>query len=204
MNSVWKLAMLVSVAVCIGAWPGIAAAESEEAGQELQSYFSNANTTGGQAFVNIIAPLEGNETATSPANPVGSLSILMDGSIRILATSPNATPPPPGDSIFPGENCDPSTSVCCDPTGTATGFSVSRNFGLGTELVAWASHIQGTQITESEFQANSPEYVGVGSGEEILPDPITLPEACSDITQLGSGAGVCSCPFEFNSTSGPT
>ncbi|MFZ0887716.1 MAG: hypothetical protein WA005_04625 [Candidatus Binataceae bacterium] len=33
----------------------------------MQNYFSNANTTGGQAFVNITAPLEGNETATNPA-----------------------------------------------------------------------------------------------------------------------------------------
>ena len=38
------------------AWSGMAAAESEEAGTELQNYFSNANTTGGQAYVNIIPP----------------------------------------------------------------------------------------------------------------------------------------------------
>lgn len=30
------------------AWSGMAAAESEEAGVELQNYFSNANTTGGR------------------------------------------------------------------------------------------------------------------------------------------------------------
>ena len=123
----WAL-LMVLIGLCIAAWSGKPAAESEEAGQALQSYFSNANTTGGQAFVNITAPLEGNATATSPAvkqgetcamiyvfdtaqnmqaccgcpltadglltlrisanlapNPVGSLSILMDGSIRIDA-----------------------------------------------------------------------------------------------------------------------
>src|SRR5579862_5321660 len=62
----WAL-LIVSIALCIATWTGVGAPESEEAGQELQSYFSNANTTGGQAFVNITAPLEGNETATSPA-----------------------------------------------------------------------------------------------------------------------------------------
>jgi hypothetical protein len=242
-----ELALLVAMSVCVAAWSGIAAAESEETGQELQSYFSNANTTGGQAFVNITAPLEGNATATNLAvkkgetcamiyvfdtaqdlqsccgcpltadglltlsisgnlapNPVGSLSILMDGSIRILATFPNATPPPPGDSLFPGENCDPSTGACCDPTARASGFSLESVFGLSNELTAWASHIQGTQITESEFQANSPEYIGAVDDDEILPDPIALPEACSAITQLGSGAGVCTCPFEFAAPSGPT
>src|SRR5208283_336000 len=55
--------ILLAVAIATFAWSGIAAAESEEAGQELQNYFSNAETTGGQAYVNITAPLEGNSTA---------------------------------------------------------------------------------------------------------------------------------------------
>jgi len=38
---------------------------------ELQNYFSNANTTGGQAFVNITAPLEGDPTASTPAARAG-------------------------------------------------------------------------------------------------------------------------------------
>jgi hypothetical protein len=284
MKRIWKLAMLVSVGVCVAAWWGIAAAESEEAGEELQNYFSNANTSGGQAFVNITAPLEGNRTASSLAvkkgeicamiyvfdtaqdlqsccgcpitadglltlsisgnlapNPVGSTSILMDGSIRILSSFPNAIPPPPGDSLFPGENCDPSTFQCCDPAARTTGNTVTP----GSELVAWASHIQGTQITENEFQAaipatgttttamsssSSPSSSSFESSSEtaatrgrvetveakdvfvrnklhaslrskqieLLDDPEFggLPQACADITQLGSGAGTCTCPSE--------
>src|SRR5579862_2690102 len=187
----WAL-LIVSIALCIATWTGVGAPESEEAGQELQSFFSNANATGGQAFVNITAPLEGNETATSPAvnqgetcamiyvfdtaqnmqsccgcpltadglltfsisgnlapNPVGSLSILMDGSIRIVSTLPNSIPGlPPGPDIY----CDPATSVCCDPAATLDGNTITP----ASELVAWASHIQGTQITESEFLVSDP------------------------------------------------
>ena len=157
MRRIFKLALLVSIGVCVAAWAGIAAAESEEAGTELQNYFSNANTTGGQAFVNITAPLEGNLTATDPTvregetcamiyvfndaqamqaccgcpvtadglltinvttqlanSPAATETLLHDGTIRIVSTLPNAFPGDPvGDNVF----CDPSTSVCCDPTG---------------------------------------------------------------------------------------
>jgi hypothetical protein len=234
MNSMWKLAMLLSVAACIAAWSGIAAAESEEAGRELQNYFSNANTTGGQGTVYVVNPIEGGErcamiyvfdtaqdlqvccgcpisaealltlsiSGNLAPNPVGSLSILMDGSIRILATMTNATPPPPGDSLSPGENCDPFTSSCCDPTAAVT---AAVPMGGVPELVAWATHIQNTQITESEFLVELPSGgfvdggVVPGNGSFGLPiegsgDPVELPQACSAITQLGSGAGVCTCP----------
>jgi hypothetical protein len=199
-----------------------------EAGQELESYFSNANTTGGQAFINITAPLEGNETATNPAvnqgetcamiygfdtaqnmqvccgcpitadglltlqistnlapNPVGSSSILMDGSIRILSTLPNSIPGlPPGPDIF----CDPATSVCCDPAASLNGNTLTP----ASELVAWASHVQNSQITESEFlvtnSADPPP-------PEEPSDRSSLPEACAEILALGTGSGVCTCPF---------
>src|SRR5580693_3094398 len=187
----WAL-LTVSIGLCIAAWSGKPAAESEEAGQALQSYFSNANATGGQAFVNIVAPLEGNATGSTPAltrgetcamiyvfdtaqnmqaccgcpitadglltlqistnlapNPVGSLTILMDGSIRIVSTLPNSIPGlPPGPDIY----CDPATSVCCDPAATLDGNTLTP----ASELVAWASHIQDTQIAESEFQVTLP------------------------------------------------
>src|SRR5579862_4947757 len=130
MTRVFKSALLLLVGACIATWVGIAAAESEEAGQELQSYFSNANTTGGQGNVVINAPLEAGETCAMiyvfdtaqnlqsccgcpltpdglltlristniAADTVGSLSastLLVDGSIRIVSTLPNATPPLP-------------------------------------------------------------------------------------------------------------
>src|SRR5579862_874516 len=196
LKRVHALALLaVSIVLGIAAWSGKPAAESEEAGVELQSYFSNANTTGGQAFVNITAPLEGSATATNPGaqqgeicaniygfdtaqnlqtccgcpitadglltlsisgniapNPVGSTSILIDGSIRILASDPNGNP--------------------------------------SAELAAWASHIENSQITESEFLADFPDSSELDE----------LPAACADIIQLGSGAGVCDCGFPTKPT----
>jgi hypothetical protein len=232
MKRVLALALLlVSISLCIAWWTGIAAAESEEAGQELETYFSNANTTGGLANVNIIDPIEGPEicamiyvfdtaqdmqaccgcpitaeglltlsiSGNLAPNPVGSTAILMDGSIRVLASTTNAAPPPPGDSLFPGETCDPHTFRCCDPGARSGALNVGEFEG---ELVAWAGHIQGSQITESEFLVDPPDYTGPIS--EIVEDPVSLPEACAAITQLGSGAGVCTCPLGESSTTGPT
>ena len=68
MKGIWALALLVSIGLCIAAWSGMAVAEEEESGQELQNYFSNANVgVAGNALVNIIAPFEGNPTAANPA-----------------------------------------------------------------------------------------------------------------------------------------
>ena len=216
--------ILLTAAIASFAWPGMAAAESEEAGTELQNYFSNAGTTGGQAFVNITAPLEGNERATTPAlregetcamiyvfntdqamlaccgcpvtadglltlNVSGSLAgnpvtgtILHDGTIRILSSLPNASPPPPPVETPAYEGCDLTTGVCCDPTAASTGFTLTP----GNELVAWATHIQNTQVTEDEFQADVPDSEELNNG---------LPGACADVTALGSGQGVCTCIF---------
>ena len=59
--------ILLAAAIATFAWSGMAAAEPEEYGTELQNYFSNASyPLGGQAYVNIIAPLEGDPTATAP------------------------------------------------------------------------------------------------------------------------------------------
>ena len=72
MKGIWALALLVSIGLCVAAWSGMAAAEEEEAGQELQNYFSNANVDmAGNALVNITAPFEGNATIASGAGKVG-------------------------------------------------------------------------------------------------------------------------------------
>ena|SRR5208337_1827524 len=63
--------ILLAAAVATLAWAGMAAAESEEAGEEVQNYFSFAHTTGGQGFVNVTAPFEGNMTASSPVEQEG-------------------------------------------------------------------------------------------------------------------------------------
>jgi hypothetical protein len=211
-------------AVVVSSAGNCGAADNSPCAFELHNYFSNANTSGGQAAVNITAPIEGISGAPTPAlqkgetcamiyifdtaqnmqaccgcpitadglltlsisgnlatSPVGSTSLLMDGSIRIMPTFPNATPPAPGDSLFPGENCDASTAVCCDPGGRAAGNVVAP----GSKLVAWAQHIQSAQITESEFQTNAPTAVELNDG---------LPQTCADITALGTGTGQCTCP----------
>jgi hypothetical protein len=233
----WGL-LMVSICVCIATWCGIAAAESEEAGLELQTYFSNANTTGGLANVNVTLPLEGvstcamiyvfdthqnlqvccgcpitndglltlNVSGNLAPNPVGSTSILSDGSIRIVSADFND----PSMSHFAGENCLPNSTLCCDPSARFNGNRLSFN----GELVAWATHVQASQITESEFVVKIPVSAGVCAGAapsvacfdgtvEGSGDPGELPEACADIIQLGSGAGVCTCPSEGRTT-GPT
>ena len=213
----------------------LAAAESEEYGTELQNYFSNANTTGGQAYVNIIAPLEVDPTATTPYavegetcamiyvfnteqamqaccgcpltpdqlltlsvttqlanNPVALGTLVHDGSIRILSSYPNAVPGyPPGPDVF----CDTNTGVCCDPTASRSGFTLT----LGSELVAWGDHIQNTAITETVFQADVPTAAELT--DEGLEDG--LPQACAAILHLGSSQGVCTCSFGDPSVSGP-
>ena len=217
-------AILLAVAIATFGWSGMAAAESEEAGTELQNYFSNANSSGGQAYINITAPLEGNESATTralregetcamiyvfndaqamqaccgcpvtadglltlnitvqlAANPVATGTLLHDGTIRILSSLPNDTPPAPGDSLPSYEFCDSATSVCCDPTAANTGFTLTP----ANELVAWGGHIQTTQITETEFMADVPDATELNDG---------LPEACDDIVRLGSSQGTCTCP----------
>ena len=193
----------------------------KEFGQELQNYFSNAGTTGGTAFVQITASLEGNETGATPAAREGELCAmiyvfdtsqslqaccgcpvtadglltlnistqlaanpvsppLQNGSMRIVPTLPNFIEPFP-DNLPPGVNCDLNTSVCCNPTGSDTGNSLTPS-GV---LQAWSQHIQNTAITESEFQRHTPDSVELSDG---------LPEACADITQLGTGQGACTCP----------
>ena len=193
---------------------------SPAAGIELQDYFSNANTTGGQGFVNITSPFEGNQTATNPVlqegemcamiyvlntdqaveaccgcpitadglltlsisgnlapNPVASGKILHDGSIRILSTAVNSAIT--GLTLPRGVNCDAVTGACCDPTAGGGAKPLVPQL----DLVAWANHVQNTQITEAEFQATP-------SAESDL---TSLPSACAFAIEAGSGQGVCTC-----------
>ncbi len=235
MKRVSELALLVLAAIVAGATPAFAQQEYPSV-QELQNYFSNAQTTGGQAYVNIIAPQEGNTTGATAAlregetcamiyvfnteqslqaccgcpvtadglltlnittqlagNPVALGKLLQDGVIRIIPTYPNASPPGQGINQPAYEGCDANTGACCDPTavpaldGDPDGDTVTSN-----QLVAWGDHIQNTQITETEFDSESVLEIGVEPEEEY--DAYGLPEACADITRLGSGQGACTCP----------
>ena len=230
-------AIALAVAIAMFAWSGMAAAESEEVGVELQNYFSNANVTAaGNALVNVVAPFEGNATAASPAvsagmtcammyvfdtsqameeccgcpisadgllsfsitnqlaqQPVGDstagVNSLENGSIRILSTKATFTPitwAGGGDSIPSYVGCDFVHSVCCDPTGDYNGAGEAGILTPGSELAAWAQHIQDTQITETEF------LVAPSSGSDFD----ELPTTCGSLVTEGSGAGVCICPTE--------
>ena len=229
-------AIALAAAIAMFAWSGMAAAESEEAGVELQTYFSNANVTAaGNAYVNVVAPFEGNATSAtgSVANgetcammyvfdtsqameeccgcpisadgllsfsitnqlaqqPVGDstagVNSLENGSIRILSTKATFTPITwlgGGDVIPSYVGCDFANSVCYDPTGDYNGDGTG-SLAAASELVAWAQHIQNTQITEGEF--------------EVAPfsesDFDELPTTCGSLVTEGSGAGVCICPTE--------
>src|SRR5271166_245400 len=237
MKRVGALALLVSIGVCVAVWAGMAAAESEEAGTELENYFSNAHTTGGQGFVNITAPFEGNATATSPVaqegeicamiyvldtdealqaccgcpitadglltlsisgnlapNPLATGQLLHDGSIRILAAKTNAILD--GLVVPPFEGCDTVNGVCCDPTGNGGSEALTPVHSL----VAWANHVQSTQITEEVFEViagsltfNALDNVHPDSPAELDPDFANLPESCADTIRLGSGQGFCTC-----------
>ncbi len=203
---------------------GLVTEFTTNAGVELQNYFSNASTTGGQAYVNIIAPLEGDTTGATAAaregetcamiyvfnteqslqaccgcpvtadglltlnittqlagNSVALGQTLHDGSIRIISSLPNASPPGQGINQPAYEGCDANTGVCCDPTAASTGNQLIP----GSSLVAWGDHIQNTQITENKFEVNAPTPAELSDG---------LPEACGDIAKLGSGQGACTCP----------
>ena len=119
--------------------------------------------------------------STQLANsPAATSTILHDGTIRIVSTLPNAVPPSPPDTIPAYEGCDLNTSVCCDPTGGA-----SLKLTFGSELVAWATHIQNTQTTEDEFQTDIPDDSELSS----------LPSTCADTIQVGTPPdGICTCP----------
>ncbi len=189
---------------------------------ELHNYFSNANTTGGQAFVYVTAPFEGDPTSISAAvqegetcamiyvldthqalqaccgcpvtadalltlsisgnlapNPLATGKLVHDGSIRIIPSAPNAslsalqTPP--------YEGCDAVTGICCDPTALSTGHQLIP----ASKLLAWANHVQSTQITETQFESVAPTAAEVDNG---------LPATCADTVRLGSGQGICTCP----------
>jgi len=189
---------------------------------ELHNYFSNANTSGGQAFVYVTAPFEGDPTSTSPAvqegetcamiyvldthqalqaccgcpvtadglltlsisgnlapTPLATGKLVHDGSIRIIPSAPNATLS--ALQTPPYEGCDAVTGVCCDPTALSTGHQLIP----ASKLLAWANHVQSTQITETQFESVAPTAAEVDNG---------LPATCADTVRLGSGQGICTCP----------
>jgi hypothetical protein len=191
---------------------------------ELQNYFSNANTTGGQAFVNITAPLEGIPTAsTAPARAGETCAMIY---------------------VF---NTEQSMQACCGCPLTADGLlTLSISSSLAGNPVALGQIVHDGSIriipslpnaTPRPAGASLPAYEGCDSATGVCCDPTAastgnqlipgsklvawgdhiqntqitekkfeanaptpeelndgLPGACAAITRLGSGQGDCICP----------
>jgi len=210
MKRAWTLALLVSTAVCVAGWAEMAAAGSEVP-EEVQNYFSNANTTGGSGFVYITAPWEGDEICAmiyifdtdQAVQACCGCPITADG-LLTLSISGNLAPNPlaSGTIVHDGSirilatavnaaitgrpeprgvNCDDVTGACCDPTANGGTSPLVPEH----ELAAWANHVQITQLTESEFQT-TPSAQAAG-------DFTKLPDSCTFAVEAGSGQGVCTC-----------
>ena len=95
----------------------------------------------------------------------------------------------------PFEGCDAVNGVCCDPTGNGGSEALTPVHSL----VAWANHVQNTQITEEVFEVIAGSLTFTVSGVhpdlpiELDPDFANLPESCADTIRLGSGQGFCTC-----------
>ncbi len=73
----------------------------------------------------------------------------------------------------------------CDPRGTDAG--VLEFFG--PTLRAWATHIQNKVGTTNPITEGESQAAVFGDGENS-----DLPEDCTVLMELGTGAGTCSCP----------
>jgi len=154
-------AILLAVAIATFGWSSMAAAESEEYGQELQNYFSNASTTGGTAYVNVTAPLEGNTTAATAAEREGETCAM----IYVL-------------------NTEQSLQACCGCPVTADGLlTLNITTQLAGNPVALGKLLQDgvIRILSSLPNAVPPpatnpppavaDYIGCDSNTQVCCDP---------------------------------
>ena len=165
MKRVSELALLVLAAIVACAIPTVAQAVYDLAGVELQSYFSNASTTGGQAYVNIIAPLEGDTTATSAAVREGETCAMI--------------------YVF---NTEQSLQACCGCPVTADGLlTLNITTQLAGNPVALGKLLQDGVIRIISTFPNAvpppatvppstpPEYIGCDSNTQVCCDPTAVP-----------------------------
>jgi hypothetical protein len=128
---------------------------------ELQNYFSNAQTTGGQAYVNIIAPLEGNTTGTTAAARAGETCAMI--------------------YVF---NTEQSMQACCGCPVTADGLlTLSISGGLAGNPVALGQLVHDGSIRIIPSLPNAvpapatnppsapPAYIGCDSATGVCCDP---------------------------------
>src|SRR5271167_4625218 len=164
MKRVWELALLVLAAIVAGAIPAFAQGVYAP-GVELQNYFSNASTTGGQAYVNIIAPLEGDTTGPSAAVREGETCAMI--------------------YVF---NTEQSLQACCGCPVTADGLlTLNVTTQLAGNPVALGKLLQdGVIRIISTFPNAVPppatvppstphEYIGCDSNTQVCCDPTAVP-----------------------------
>ncbi len=161
MKRAWELALLVLAAIVAGATPAFAQ-EVYPRVQELQNYFSNAQTTGGQAYVNIIATLEGDTTGASAAAREGETCAMI--------------------YVF---NTEQSLQACCGCPVTADGL---LTFNITTQLadnpVALGRLLQDGVIriiptlpnaVPPGQGINQPAYEGCDANTGVCCDPTAAP-----------------------------
>jgi hypothetical protein len=217
-------AILLAVVIATFAWSGMAAAESEEYGTELQNYFSNANAGAGTAYINITAPLEGAPTATAPYAREGELCAMI--------------------YVF---NTEQSLQACCGCPLTADGLltlNISTQVAVNA-VTGGLIHDGSVRIisslpnsTPAPYGDTQPAYAGCDSNTSVCCDPTAAAEgfalaptpeliawgdhiqttqitetifqadvpgtgeitdpglglACADVVRLGSLQGTCICP----------
>ncbi len=191
---------------------------------ELQNYFSNANTTGGQAYVNVTAPLEGNPLASTAASRAGETCAMIyvfnteqsmqacrgcpvtaDGLLTLsisggLAGNPVALGQIVHDGLI--------RIIPSFPNATPPGHGISQpgyegcdaNTGVCCDPTAFST---GNQLIPGSKLAAWGQHIQntqitENKFEANAPTPAELtdglPEACGDIVKLGSEQGVCTCP----------
>ncbi len=192
------------------------------AATELQDYFSNANTTGGQGFVNITAPFEGNETASSPVAQEGEICAMIyvlntdqalqaccgcpvtaDG-LLTLSISGNLAPNPlaSGKILHDGSIRILSTAINAAVTGLEEPRGVNCDTVTGACCDPTADHGSEPLVPQLELAAwaNHVQNTQITEAEfqttpaaEAAGDLTNLPSLCAFAVEAGSGQGVCTC-----------
>ncbi len=191
---------------------------------ELQNYFSNANTTGGQASVNVTAPLEGIPTASTAAARVGETCAMIfvfntEQSIQACCGCPvtadglltlNITTQLAGNPVALGKllNDGIIRIIPTLPNATPPGHGISQPAYEGCDSTTGVCCDPTATSTGNQLIPGS-KLVAWGDHiqntaitetrfESAAPTPEELnygvPEACGDIAKLGSGQGACTCP----------
>jgi len=158
------VASAMLAAIVAGATPAFAQ-EVYPRVQELQNYFSNAETTGGTAYVNIIAPQEGDTTGTTAAAREGETCAMI--------------------YVF---NTEQSLQACCGCPVTADGLLTlnittqlaGNPVALGKLLQDGVIRIISTFPNAVPPPATTPPasprgYIGCDSNTQVCCDPTAVP-----------------------------